>query len=72
MAETDKQRFNKPQNPLRRIGCALGMCQTFSQQSDLEGVWGECTRCGKVVGFVSRAALRAYADAEYASRHPQQ
>lgn len=71
MAETDetsKQRFNTPQGPLRRIGCALSMCQTFSQQSDDDGVWGECSRCGKVVGFVSRAKLRDYADAEHARR----
>jgi hypothetical protein len=37
-------------------------CQTMSDDS---GCWGECVKCGKRFGFVSRADLRACADREY-------
>jgi hypothetical protein len=50
---------------LRKPLCWLGLCQTFRTESDDTGAWGECSLCGKRVGFVSRADLRAFADAEY-------
>ena len=51
-------------NPLRKILCLTGMCFTFRTQSDDTGCWGECSICQKKVGFVSREALRRYADQE--------
>ena len=49
---------------LRKLLCWFSLCQTFRTESDNTGVWGECTICGKRVGFVDRATLRAFADAE--------
>lgn len=49
----------------RKPLCWFSLCQTFRTESDDTGVWGECTVCGKRVGFVDRATLRAFADAEY-------
>lgn len=45
--------------------CLTGLCRTFITQSDETGCWGECTICGKRVGFVDRATLRRFTDAEY-------
>ncbi|MBZ9759432.1 hypothetical protein LB553_00835 [Mesorhizobium sp. CA8] len=53
------------QRAARGILCWFSLCQTFTTQSDDTGCWGECTLCGKRVGFVDRATLRAFADAEY-------
>jgi len=50
-----------------RIACRLGLTQTFVQGEDDTGVWGECTVCGKRVGFVSRETLRSYAGAIFVS-----
>ena len=47
---------------LRKPLCCLGMCPHFTK--DATGIWGECVHCGKRVGFVSSAELRAYADRE--------
>jgi hypothetical protein len=47
----------------RRLRCFLGFC-SCKPASDDAGVWGECVHCGKRFGFVTRAQLRAYADAE--------
>lgn len=46
--------------------CAFGLCQTFKQQADETGCWGECAKCGERVGFVSRADLRRYCEREEA------
>jgi hypothetical protein len=35
---------------------------------DAGGVGGQCTRCGRIVGYVTRAQLRAYADREITRR----
>ncbi len=51
----------------RQILCRFGMCNTFRSASDDHGCWGECDLCGKRIGYVTRAALRRYADAEYAA-----
>jgi hypothetical protein len=53
-------------NILRKLFiCPFGMC-AHAPKSDDTGCWGECIHCRKRTGFVDRAALRAYADAEYA------
>lgn len=52
----------------RKILCLLNRCRTFVTQCDDTCCWGECSICGKRVGFVSRDDLRRYADAEYAAR----
>ncbi len=49
------------------IKCALGF-HSCATQSDDQGVWGECVRCHRRFGFVSRYALRQYADAEHRKR----
>lgn len=50
---------------LRRIFlCPMGMCP-HRPESDDSGCWGECIYCGHRAGFVDRATLRAFADAEY-------
>jgi hypothetical protein len=48
--------------------CIAGLCHTFMQQSDESGCWGECSICGKRVGFVDGTTLRRFADAEAAAR----
>ena len=50
---------------LRKPLCWLGLCQTFTTMSDDSGCWGECTLCGKRVGFVDRPTLRAFAENEW-------
>lgn len=53
-------------NILRKLFlCPIAMCPCIPM-SDETGCWGECLHCGKRYGFVDRATLRAYADAEYA------
>lgn len=52
---------------LRPIRCWLGNCPC--RQVDTEyGISGMCVDCGKVVGFVSRKTLRAYADRDAARK----
>lgn len=64
MTSENKQRFNVPQGWLRRnTVCRLGMCG-FNQGTDDTHCWGECGRCGKVAGVVSREAIRRYMDRE--------
>lgn len=48
----------------RAVMCPLGLCRTFSTNEDEHGIWGECSKCGKRAGYISRATLRAYADRE--------
>lgn len=44
---------------IRRLTlCRLSLCETFKTASDENGVWGECQKCGKRVGYVDRASLR--------------
>lgn len=40
--------------------CSLGLCQSFVSKSDDDTLWGECWRCGKVAGKISRQAVRDY------------
>jgi hypothetical protein len=48
---------------LRRwLICPLQMCG-FVQRDNETHIWGECLRCGKVSGKVSREAIRRYAEA---------
>lgn len=52
-------------NILRKLFlCPLGMCP-HAPMSDDTGCWGECIHCGNRAGFVDRATLRAYVDAEF-------
>lgn len=46
------------------IVCWWGGCGMVPRDDDT-GCWGECLRCGKRAGFVDRATLRAYCEAEY-------
>lgn len=50
---------------LGKLLCALGShpCRPVCDDT---GCWGECDRCHRRFGFVDRASLRRYADAEYA------
>ena len=41
--------------------CWWGGCGMV-QRDDAVGCWGECLRCGKIAGWTSRAAIRAYMD----------
>lgn len=50
---------------MRKLLCWLGMCACRTASDDT-GCWGECIHCGRRVGFVDRATLRAYADREMA------
>lgn len=52
--------------------CFFCQCQTFKQQSDETGCWGECTKCGKRSGFVSREALQEYSTAEELAKTRQE
>lgn len=52
----------------RKPLCWTRNCHTFSTESDETGCWGQCSICQKRVGFVSRAELRRYADAEAEAR----
>lgn len=47
----------------RLTTCWMGFCG-FRTASDETGIWGQCQTCGKRAGYVSREALRAYADRE--------
>lgn len=44
----------------RRLLC-WGWCPCRHYE-DVGGCGGQCIRCGKIVGYVTRAKLRAYAD----------
>lgn len=45
--------------------CKLGNCPCRMAE-DENGMWGECIRCGKRVGYIDREILRKFADAEAA------
>lgn len=47
-----------------RLLCRMGRCRQCRQIDTDEGCGGQCILCGKVHGFVDRATLRAYCDAE--------
>jgi hypothetical protein len=68
MSDADKQTWNEPQGWFRENTlCRFGWCQTFKTKEDETHCWGECMRCGKVAGVVSRVALRRYLDAPTSS-----
>lgn len=46
-----------------KLFCFVGLCPC-EPYSDDGGCGGRCLRCGKIVGYVDRKTLRAYADAE--------
>lgn len=50
-----------------KVLCAVGMHRCTTQSND-QGVWGECVRCHRRFGFVSRYALRCYAEVEHQQR----
>ncbi len=50
----------------RRLSC-WGNCPCRHYE-DANGCGGQCIRCGKIVGYVTNADLRAYADREIARR----
>lgn len=45
------------------IRCKFGFHRMF-QRDDETHIWGECERCGKRSGLVSRRAVRAYIEAQ--------
>lgn len=47
----------------RWLRCLMQMCP-HEQRGDGTGCWGQCVDCGKRVGFVSSADLRAYIERE--------
>ena len=49
----------------RRLLCRFGRCPCRHYEDD-GGCGGQCVRCGRIVGYVTRAQLRAYADREIA------
>lgn len=51
--------------PSRWFGlrCLLRMCPCRHYE-DAGGCGGQCINCGKIVGYVTRAELRAWADGE--------
>jgi hypothetical protein len=51
----------------RRLLCCWGHCPCRLYK-DAGGIGGQCIRCGKIVGYVTRAELRAAADRAYAGR----
>ena len=53
-------RMTDPRPWWRRLLC-WGWCPCRHYE-DEGGVGGQCVRCGRIVGYVTRAQLRAYAD----------
>jgi hypothetical protein len=52
----------------RLMLCTLSLCETFKTASDEAGIWGECQKCGKRVGYVDRGSLREIGRREF-ERH---
>lgn len=48
---------------IRKAMCRLGWCSMVQKCNDAH-IWGECPRCGKVAGVVSRESVRRYIEAE--------
>jgi hypothetical protein len=46
------------------LTCIMQMCR-FIQREDDTAIWGECLRCGEVVGKTSRASIRRYMEREF-------
>lgn len=46
--------------------CWWGACGMIQKANDTH-IWGECPRCGKVAGLVSREFIRRYIEAEQRS-----
>ena len=44
----------------RSLPCRLGRCLNCKTVSNNDGIGGQCVRCGKVHGWVTREELRAY------------
>lgn len=63
----EPEMLERPVSLFHRMACHLGLTQTFVQGGDDTGIWGECSVCGKRVGFVSREELRRYAGAIFVS-----
>jgi hypothetical protein len=40
----------------------------MNQMSSDSHIWGECPRCGRVAGIISRESIRRYIDAEAKSK----
>lgn len=50
-------------NLIRRLMCRFGWCGMVQESNDTH-IWGECPRCGRVAGVVSRDSVRRYIEAE--------
>lgn len=57
--------MTKPSLLRRLFLCPTSLCETFKTASDEDGMWGECVRCGKRVGYLSRLELREIGSREY-------
>lgn len=51
--------------------CWIGVC-LHKPFFDEGGCGGQCISCGKICGYVTRAQLRGFADAEFAKSDPAQ
>ena len=51
--------------------CRLGRCWNCRTLSTADGIGGQCVRCNKIHGWMTREELRAYADRESAARLSQ-
>lgn len=49
--------------PLLSVKCWLGWCGMVQRSNDTH-LWGECERCGKVAGLITREAVWRYIQAE--------
>ena len=47
----------------RKALCGLGWCGMVQRCNDTH-IWGECPRCGRVAGVVSRDSIRRYIEAK--------
>lgn len=51
--------------------CRFGLCGMVPNCND-QFLWGECQRCGKRAGVTSRAAIRAYIEAEETAKEARE
>lgn len=58
---------------IRRLTlCKISLCETFKTASDAAGIWGECQRCGKRVGYIDRISLREIGRCEHEAKMRRQ
>jgi len=56
---------------IEKAMCRLGWCGMV-QKCDDTHLWGECQRCGRKAGIVSRASIRRYIEAEARNKKLQE